>query len=268
VTPKEIDQRVELFRGLLRDRAGTSVVARKREVLRAHAQALLEQRFEFAGPAAALGGKLEALGGERVRVSYAFDDPRELQDFSVDLYPLVAARTLQGKNTESEPFHVERGALRALGRCTLRSLYDLEAPLVVRYDLEFEDVKLEQPAFYLALGICDDGREHFVWAVNLSSLQVLDAGGTRGTPEASSSFFLDKSYALELRHDGERARLLCDGKDQGSLDAGTRRSGAVFLDATTDLPLSIQKLSIEGRLRADSFERLKRTWAARQLAGL
>jgi len=267
-TPKELDQRLERFRALLKDGADTALVARKRDALRAHVRALLEQKFELLGPSTFVHGKFEALGGTKVRITYPFDDPHELEDFGVDPYPLLAGRGLRAETSDDQPFHLEKGKLCALGTASLRSLYELAAPLTVRYDLEFEETQKEEPvAFYLALGICDDGQEHFIWAVNLNSLQRIDPGDAASTPDRDSTLFLSKSYPLELRHDGEHVTMLSEGTEQGTLETGTRNSGAVFLRASTDLPLRVQKLVIEGNLSADSFKRLRRVWAERQMAG-
>jgi hypothetical protein len=267
-TPKEADQRAQAFKHLLTELSGTSIVARKRAQLRAHAQAVFERRFDLTGPSSVLAGRLETLGAERVRITYAFDDPKELADFSTDLYPKIASRSLGTTQAKDVPFQVSRGALIALGQATLRTLYDLEAPLSVRYDVEFEKAEAERMAFYLAAGIADDGAEHFVWAVNLDSLQMLDHSGWATSAVNESEFVLGQAYPLELRHDGREARLLCNGKEQARLGVEARQWGALFLRANTDLSLAIQKLVIEGRLRPESFDRMKRAWAERQMAGL
>src|SRR5262249_40221536 len=162
----------------------------------------------------------------------------ELDDFSVTPYPTMASRALGTTQAKDVPFQVSKGALIALGQASMRSLYDLDAPLSVRYDLSFEAAeKVDRMAFYLALGICDDGGEQLVWAINLNSLQVYDASGWTASPETDSSFLLGKAFPLELRHDGNEAKLLLDGKQQAVLPAASRHSGAVFLRASTELSL-------------------------------
>lgn len=267
-TPRDVDQRLEIFRSLLVEHAETSVVKRKRAQLRAQAQALYERRFELLGAETFLKGKLESLGNERVRITYAFDDPHELDDFEAKLYPMIASRGLGSTKAKDVPFQVSRGSLIALGQAGLRTLYDLEAPLTVRYDIQYEKAEVEQTAFYLGLGICDDGAEHFVWAVNLNSLQLFETLNAASTPEKDSSFELGRPHPLELRHDGQTVKLLLNGKQQCSIEAGARQYGAVFLRASTDLELRMDKLVLEGRLRPNGFERMKRVWAERQMAGL
>ncbi len=267
-TPRDADQRIDVFRSLLVDHANTSVVKRKRAQLRAQALALYERRFELLGPVAFLKGKLESLGSERVRITYAFDDPHELDDFESKLYPQIASRGLGTTRAKDVPFQVSKGALIALGQAGLRTLYDLGAPLTVRYDIQYEKADVQQTPFYFALGVCDDGSEHFAWAVNLSSLQVFETLNAASTPEKDSTFELGRPHPLELRHDGKALKLLLGGKQQCSLDAGARQYGAVFLRASTDLELRMDKLVLEGGLRPNGFERMKRVWAERQMAGL
>lgn len=267
-TPRDADQRIEVFRSLLIEHKDTSVVKRKRAQLRTQAQALYERRFELLGPQTFLKGKLESLGNERVRLTYAFDDPQELDDFEAKLYPQIASRGLGTTRAKDVPFQASKGALIALGQAGLRTLYDLEAPLAVKYDIQYEKADVQQTAFYLALGVCDDGAEHFAWAVNLSSLQVFETLNAASSPEKDSSFELGRPHQLELRHDGQALKLLLGGKQQCTLEAGARQYGAIFLRASTDLELRMDKLVIEGRLRANGFERMKRVWAERQMAGL
>jgi len=266
-TPKDAEQRAELFKALLVELKETSVVERKRAELRAHLQALFERRFELQSPATWLAGKLETLGSERVRLTYAFDDPHELDDFDVKPYPMLASRELGTTKAANVPFQVSHGALVALGQASLRSLYDLEAPITVRYDLSFEEV-VDGMNYYFALGICDDGAEHFIWAVNLKSLELFEHLSSSASPDLVSAIPRGRASQLELRHDGREVRLLCDGKQQAELEAGARQHGALFLRASTDLQVSLQKLVVEGRLRPDGFERMKRAWATRQMAGL
>jgi hypothetical protein len=63
-------------------------------------------------------------------------------------------------------------------------------------------------------------------------------------------------------------RLLSEGKEQARIEAGARQYGAIFLRTSTDLQFSMQKLVVEGRMRPDGFERMKRAWATRQMVGL
>jgi hypothetical protein len=262
----DVDRQVDAVRLLLKDLGDTSLVTRKRDVLRNHARALLERRFGLQPPLKRLAGKVETLGKERVRITYDFSDARQLADFDPAPYPVLASKGFNGGGEESR-FWVEDGKLVAVEKASLRTVYDLGAPLTVRYDLEFVDAKVPDPKFCVALGICDDGHEHFLWALNLNGLQLLDKSASDHSEEPERALYLDTRYALELEHDGERVTLRCEGLEQSTLGVGNRRSGAVFLRAVSQIPVRIESLTIEGQLLPESFQRMQRLWAEAQMAG-
>jgi hypothetical protein len=136
----------------------------------------------------------------------------------------------------------------------------------VRWTLELRPAEETLAARACALGICDDGREHFVWASDLATLQSTDPSGP---PAAQGSPLVPKPgtrYALELRHDGKDVKLVRDGDAQATIAAGQRQVGALFLCACSDAPLRIERLEIECELPPDAFERVKRGWVERGLA--
>jgi len=256
-TRTEIKARVEDLRSLLVECADTSIVERKHDLLKAQARTLLEQDFDlqFGDPAKALSGKCEKLKGERMRITYAFDKPRELDDFAIRPYPSIDG--LGTTIVKDVPFRVSNGELTALGQAYLQTLYDLEAPLTAQYDFSFEAMEGGR-ASGLALGICDDGAGHFVWAMNAHRLEG----------PADFAFFEDavvpgESYAVRLEHDGKVVRLMSAGRETLEVEAGSRQLGAVFLRASTDFPVRVQRLVLEGRLRS---ERFRRAWADNQMA--
>lgn len=257
-TRTEIKARVEDLKSLLVDCADASIVERKRVQLTGLALALLEKDFDlkFGDPSKALNGKCEKLKGDRVRITYSFDKPLELDDFaSPRPYRLV-----EGLGTTKEkdvPFQVSQGELTALGQAYLQTLYDLEAPITVQYDLTFESTSNGNvPGF--VLGICDDGGKDFVWLMNAHRLE-----GPANWHEAGDPAVPGESYAIQLEHDGKVVRLGRPGKAPLEVEAGSCQRGATFLRASTDFPVHIKKLVLEGRLHP---ERLRRSWAERQMA--
>jgi hypothetical protein len=197
---------------------------------------------------------------------YEFDDPRELEDFSSGTYPALARQTLSREQSDDVPFHVEEGRLVGRGQASLRSLVEFAAPLTVRYSLEFADPEGSGPGFAFALGICDDGLERFLWAVGMQRLECYDMQELTRTDEPQEPIYMDRPYALELRNDGSVATLLCEGEPQSSLKVGTRKSGRFFLCASSDKPVRIERLQIEGRFSPASLERLKSTRIEQELA--
>jgi hypothetical protein len=261
----ELERQLGILRILLAELGDTELVERKRELLRDHALALLERRFTLQNPLKRLAGKAE-LAGKRLRVAYDFSDARQLADFDPAPYPLLASKGFSGPEGEEGSFTVSEGRLVATGRASLRTVYDLGAPMAVHYDVEFVDQQAPDPHFHLALGVCDDGQEHFLWAINLNVLQLLDRSATDYTEDPPRALYLDTRYAMELEHDGQRVTLRCEGLEQATLGAGNRSSGAVFLRAVGTIPVRVDALVIEGQLLPESFVRMQRSWAEAQMA--
>ena len=157
------------------------------------------------------------------------------------------------------------GALVAQGQASLRSLIEVAAPLSVRYSLEYGKSSLPEARLSCALGICDDGREHFVWAIDTGHLQLYDTATSDVAHGDDVTVLPGTPYAMELRHDGTKATLFCAGKEKRSLGVGTRQVGALFLCTASDGPVRIERIEIEGRLAPSTFERLRRAWIERGL---
>jgi hypothetical protein len=136
----------------------------------------------------------------------------------------------------------------------------------VRYSLKFLKSTLDEPRSGVTLGVCDDGREHFVWAYNIAFLQLFDLEANAHAGDSPGRLYIGTSYAVELRHDGTRATLSCEGTEQASIDVGTRQAGALFLCTGTECPIVIERLEIEGQLRPYGLARLRQAWIERELA--
>mgnify|MGYP001201331799 CR=1 FL=1 len=263
-TPDETRTQLDELVALKAEHGELALVQRKSDALRGRARALLARQIELLGPSSLLAGKLEVLADDNVRISYAFDDARELADFSAANYPALARKALGVESTEDVPFHLEEGQLSATGQASLRTLVDLGAPLSVRYSVEYV-YRDETQGTAMAVGLCDDGREHFVWALNSEHLQRYEAGGNDHAHGPGATFFMNTPYAMELVHDGARVKFLCEGTEQRSLAAGGRQSGAVFLCTQSNQPIRLARLEIEGKLLSNSFERLAQAWVEREL---
>src|SRR5204863_983978 len=117
---------------------------------------------------------------------------------------------------------------------------------------------------YFAVGLADDGQEHFMWALNTSVLQCVD-GERFETAGAPGRFFMNAPYAMQILHDGTQVRLISEGNEV-SLGAGARTSGAIFLRGHCEDPVRVTQLVIEGHLVPESFARLRRARVERELA--
>jgi len=248
-----------------KDAEGTPLLATKRAALHERVRTLAAVELDALRPEKLLRGKLVQRKDGQATLTYEFDDPRELEDFSSENYQPLVREALGRIKSADEPFHVEKGRLVGCGQVWLRSLVDFSAPLVVRYTVEFVDTEVEKPRCTWGLGVCADGPGHFLLAIDRHALECYDLTENPSTSLDLGPTYTRTVYTMELRHDGAKATLLMDGKPQCSLGVGTRQSGAFFLGTSTDNPMQVERLEIEGRL-TDSCERLKRTRIEQELA--
>lgn len=267
VTPAEADAQLSDLRGLVAQLAGTPLLERERPELRQLARDWLARRLELAGPESALQGKLVHLGDGRVRLSYDFDAPEELLDFTSALYPVLAAKGL-GTATNQQPFAVAGRAATGRGQAALRSRVELATPLTVRYAISYGETDRRDipPAF--ALGLCDDGAEHFLWAVNLTFLQLFEDDHADHAEGGTKGLYQGTTYAIEVHHDGQHVTLACEGIEQCSIEVSSRTAGAFFLRSASDMEVSVHRLELEGRLLPGGARAAEQAWLERQLAGL
>jgi hypothetical protein len=266
-TPKAVRAELAALRGWMKEASGLALLERKRPALRRRARDLLEHEAELLGPHTRLAGKFEALEGERIRITYAFDDPRELADFEPGRYPVMMRKGFQPTGVESEPMRVEGGRLRTRGETTLRTLFELGTPLTVRWDFEFANSGEPGGNDTIGIGVCDDGKEHFLWMLGLAHLQLVDGDASASASGPQEGYFLERSYAAELVHDGQRVAFSGEGQPGPELAAAGRTQGALFVFAHCKNELRLGTLVIEGRLLPGSFTRLVDAAIERELAG-
>ncbi len=262
----EARARIELLATWRREADGLPLLEQKRSALKDHVRTLVTREQAGLEPQKLLRGKLATRKNGTALLTYEFDDPRELEDFSSGGYPSLALKSLGKEQSEDIPFHVEGGRLVARGQASLRSRIEFGAPLSVRYSLEYMETEGAGPRFTCALGICDDGLERFLWAIGLQELECYDLHEVTSTDIQKDPVYMDKVYEMELRHDGAMATLFCEGDSQCSLNTGTRQAGRFFLCTSTDKPVRIERLEVEGHLLPNSFERLKAARIEQELA--
>ena len=252
--------------GSFREEFGAlALFERKRQALRDRAASLHRTKLDMEGTWTLLRGKFEALAGGLVRIRYDFDDPAELEDFAPYHYAERLRKPFPPVPDADAPFSVDAGVLTIIGKSTLRSLFDLASPLSVRYGLEIVRGANREDPFYLGVGVCDNGTNHFVWACNLDELRLFDLRDSESALANIDRIYFDAPYAMEIRHDGERVELSCDGERMASLGCGSRKAGAIFLWAHSALKMRIDRLEIDGHAHPGSFDRLREAWIARQL---
>jgi len=264
-TPAAVEACLTEVRALRTEAGELSVVQRKGPAILAFARALLERKYDLLGETGLLAGKLEVLSGETVRLTYAFDDPRELEDFDASPYPVLIVKGYPELKVKSVPFAVAQGELTVRGQASLRSLFELAPPLSASYGVAFVETGAEvQRPLFLFLGISDDRAEHFVWG-NFQSLEIFEKERYDVAEGERFPFYLDTVYAMKMRHDGQRVFLSCENQEV-SIAAGQRQKGAVFFYAHTGNPVRIPELVIEGRLVPGSLAGLRKARIERELA--
>ncbi len=265
-SPHEVRQQLDELRAMQADFAGLELAERKRPALLRLAQQLFGVLFDLESPWEHLQGRAEPLDGGRVRLTYEFQDPAELEDFEAVSYLKGYRKSPDLTGTHPDALRVEDGELRGSGAACLRTLFEVGVPLSVRYELAFEEAQPAQKVGWLNVGVCDDGQEHFAWGLNFSHLQVWDPR-EQAVAHSEKVFVLATIYSMELRHDGSRVTLSCDGEQQQELPC-TRPGGAVFLWLHSEIPARVLGLVIEGDLRDSSFTRLREHWIEREAAAL
>jgi hypothetical protein len=226
-------------------------------------------RFGALGLADVLKGKLEDLGGGRIKLQYSFDSPDELQDF------LPAGDYLSDHRERLPPlpdglkhaFWQEEGALRAEGRAALRHVLPFSAPMSIEYDLSVDIPKQDTVGPpYLFLGLCDDGDAHFAWSSNFGDLEVWSEGKDVQSERQTSSFLrIGRGTVESLVHDGARVSLVREKQPVASLACPHQR-GDVFLWSHSGMQLYLRRLTLEGTLDEAGREALRDRWVERALA--
>lgn len=268
-TPRDRARAEELLaevRALRVEGADHAAVQRLEPVLLAKARTWLEAEVALLGAEELFGAKLEALANERVCLTYTFDDARELDDFTAGLYPAIVAETLPPLETADEPFRVEAGELRALGKAGLQTRFELGPPLSVHYRLCYAEANVSgDPILYFYLGVADDRAEHFVAGINFRTLLIVDGKKIDQVSGKAFPFHLGGVYDLEMRHDGAKVFLRC-ADQEASIAAAGRKSGALFLRAHSTHPVRLAELVIEGAMTPATLALMRKARVERELA--
>jgi hypothetical protein len=266
-TPELAREWLEDLAAWLHAGAGEAFVERKRPAVRGRARGLLETEVTLRGAHTLSGAKVELLAGQRVRLTYEFEHERELLDFEPGHYPAAARKGLPPLGSASMPFVLESGGARAVGEASLRTLYELGAPLTLRWAFGFDDGGSRDGNDTLGVGCCDDGKESFLWVLNRAFLELHASQRRERDMGADNLLYLGASYALELVHDGQRATLASEGLAGPSMAAPELQAGAVFLFVHANNPARCERLVLEGQRLPGSFARLAAAWIERELAG-
>jgi hypothetical protein len=220
---------------------------------------------EHEGLGSMLRGSCETVEEGRVRITYEFSDPAELEDFRASSYLAEMHGAYPRLGTDAEGLSVSEGALRGVGRGCLRHVAGFAAPLRVSWDVTYEAPAGDSSVWFFNVGVCDDGERRFAWAVNIFHMEVWDGRVAQAGPSDSVQIYNGAKYHAELVHDGTKVELSSSDTSQAELPC-ERSSGGVFLWMHTDLPIVLDRLVIEAALDDAALAALRAAWVEERMA--
>jgi hypothetical protein len=272
--PAEVRATLAQIRDLT-GRGGTSPALQAgREGLRGLASQVLGLEWDTQGLERRLKGKVSREGGGRVRITYEFDDPAELQDFApVPDYLTDRAALLPAMgNLKNSGWQIKGGNLEGIGQATLRHLASLAPPISVTYELVYGRTQAGTGQHATVLvGMCDNGRGGYVGAWDLFDLDAIDpeTGYVRTAYHKGERKVVPAhTYHLQLNHGGRKASLSLEGKQVIEVPTGRRDSGATLLWLHADVTVAVRRLEISGTLVKGEDDPARQSWLATKLAEL
>lgn len=276
--PSTVDQATSLSEGisaLMAEYGDVPAVEEKRGLLRGLASRSWSVVYDVQGLQDLVAGKVTSAGRDKVKITYLFDDEAEGEDFEKVEGGYLAERHDELPAVKRTPgasrFEVKKGALEGQGQTCFRHKLGFETPITIRYDLLYGRAKPDEQANF-RLGLCDDGKENYIGALNVFDMEAIDLP-TRMVElkmsEGDKKLNAVKAYRVEVHHDGTaKATMEVNGKPQNEVQVGARKSGQIFLWIHSDVPISLEKLEIEGRVSKAVMEAGRFEWVEAKLAGM
>lgn len=275
------EARISEIDGLRKTFGDLALVEERTSALRELAARALHVRFGSHGLAACVKGRLESLEGGRARVTYPFDEPKELEDFREDAEYYSSQRIGRpevkvGEGSEKTSFQMKSGALALRGATCLRQELWLSGPLQVKFRLEHKvpsDVDENFVSIFL-VGLLDDAAGSFVDTSQFGTIHMRDkASNTERFAEAEERKDLvvhgDTAYAYELViDDSGKLQISRDGKPMCSLDVTPLSAGQLFLWVHSTDRIVLHELSIEGLVTPETHARAEARWTNARLVEL
>lgn len=278
---------------LMREFADDGLVAARRDGLRRLAKDVLTAQSARLAPQEFLAAKSEALGDGRVRLTWTFDDPRELADTApvVD-YEKAAAewmkKNARGKAPAAEgdaaapaepevplpapTFAIEKGDLVMSGGLSRRVGLPFKAPFTVKVRVRWED-RIDEltPTGSFAISVCDDLDNGLIKLGGSGTVFVWDSQrGATKTIDASGDWTFNYGAADEwtLTHDGKEIHWARNGDERGKAPVGGLKSGWLVLTIHSLKTMCVETLVVEGTLETKGLDDARRAWVERKLTAL
>ena len=256
--PAEMRAAASRFTRLVGPNRDASAFTTKKAALRRLGRYLFWHSTDTSDPTKlGLGGKVETLPGDRIRLSYDFQTEAQADDFvKVEYLSELRAGTPLARTRQGLPssFEVRNGVFEGVGACCYELPLVFKAPMTIRYK-GLVQVLDEEPRFII--GFCDDGEGQFIGNVTLGILALSASGNW----QAMSGALLQPNHmhSITVHHDG-RSTVTVDWGERdkkGDIPCGARLSGRVFIWLHQDSAVKIDDLVIEGGIDKDGFEALR-----------
>ncbi len=279
---------------LMREYADDALVVARRDGLRRLAKDVLTAQSARLAPQEFLAAKSEALGDGRVRLTWSFDDPRELADTApVTAYETSAIEWMKKNGRGQAPapaegeaaapaepppplpaptFAIEKGDLVMSGGLSRRVGLPFKAPFTVKIRVRWEDrIDDLTPTGSFAISVCDDLDNGLIKLGGSGTMFVWDSQrGATKTIEASGDWTFHYGAADEwtLTHDGKEIHWARNGDERGKAPVGGLKSGWMVLTIHSLKTMCIETLVVEAALETKGLEEARRTWVEQKLAAL
>lgn len=244
--------------------------------LEAFAALAYETRLEAQTIESLLEGKVDRLGNERLRITYDFSDPAQLDDFVQDLDFKKAHREVLPPTgiAESDEYCLVRGnRLTFHGRASLQHPLFFQGPQSVEYTFRYDSIPLGASGTLssLMVGMCSDGQSSGVYNFNFGGLYAYDEQSGHQTEvdlTAGNGYYQHVDYRFQLVHDGTNMTWYLNGQSKGSIACGPLNSGEMFVLVHSNFPIAMKTLILEGTVTVSGTDRLRANWVKRKARAL
>lgn len=244
--------------------------------LKAFATLAYETRLEAQTIETLLKGQVDRLGNERLRITYDFSDPAQLDDFVQDLNFRRAYRDIlppTGIAKDDEYCLVRGNRLTFLGRASLQHPLLFQGPQSIEYTFRYDSIPpgASGTLSSLMVGMCGDGQSSGVYNFNFGWLYAYDEkSGFRAEADltAGNGYYQQVDYRFQLVHDGTNMTWYLNGQSKGSIACGPLTSGEMFVLVHSNFPIAMKSLILEGTVTVSGTDRLRANWVQRKVQAL
>jgi len=270
-TPEAARALIAAVEALWRDHKQLPFVASRASALNDLASLGLEHAAKTLSVKELVHGEVTELANDAVRITYRFRSEAELKDFVSD--ELLRDQVWENEQLSgaSATFAPRVGGFQGHGDTCWRHVLQFEAPLAVRYSVRVSLLEgVELSSFAFALGACADRLGTSLTALNQSALISETPNDRRVAPcrGGQAPIEQNKTYKIELRHDGRGASMSIGGAQAATLEKLPMKSGFFFLATFGNLNTHVSEFEVEGKLSPKALDVARGHWIDARLAAL